>query len=221
MQGDRGGRGERGGRGGHGGPGEPGLGIWAELDLTPEQQEALTALLETHRETMRGLREDLRAGSITREEFHAAALEQREALEAEVREILTDEQEARLEELRCERRAERAAEQLERLGDHLEVKIDFLTRVLALDEAQQTELRSILEGSLDRMRDLLEQVQACTLSREEAREARAEIRDETAAAIGAILTEEQAQRFDALRELMHGRGPGGAGVGAHLGGGLR
>jgi Spy/CpxP family protein refolding chaperone len=158
--------------------------------------------MEAHHTAMRELHDQLEAGSITLEEFRTAAAEQREQFESQVREILTEEQYARLEELRCERQAEAAARRLERLDESLECRLDLLTRMLELTEEQVLQVRTILTDANGQWEELLGRVLECEITRQEARQEGHSIMSAATEAIRAVLTEEQRERFDALHELL-------------------
>lgn len=97
----RGARGRRRGGAGISGPrgavpGGRGPGALGQLELTEDQQDAIVALRETHREQMQAMRA---AGPLDREAVKAA----REAHHQAVTELLTPEQQSTLEELRSQR----------------------------------------------------------------------------------------------------------------------
>ena len=79
------------------------------LDLTGDQQTALAALREEARQAHREIRNQVREGSLTREEARSLLEGQRTTRQAALAEILTPEQLAQLEELRNARRHKRDA----------------------------------------------------------------------------------------------------------------
>ena len=74
------------------------------LDLTGDQQSALAAFREESRQAHREIRNQVREGSLTREEARPLLEAQRTARQAALADILTPEQLAQLEELRNARR---------------------------------------------------------------------------------------------------------------------
>lgn len=66
-----------------------------------------------------------------------------------------------------------------------------LTADLNLSEEQATQVTSIMAGKQVQMQKLMQQMAA--------------LREETDTAIKAVLTEEQQEKFDALRQKRHGR----------------
>ncbi|GIV61968.1 MAG: hypothetical protein KatS3mg044_0834 [Rhodothermaceae bacterium] len=178
---------ERGARPEHGfrGPNLP--------SLTDEQREALEALHTSFREKMEALREQLAAGTLTREAFD----EQREALREQHREdvaaILTDEQRAALEEARQDR--------LERFREHREEALAARAEALGLTEAQQAALEALAEQHRQEHEALRAAVRDGTLDREAFHERLQALRAAHRDQMAEILTEEQ-QEIVALHHLL-------------------
>lgn len=191
----RGGEGRGGGFGGHQGdrPGMgqgPGQAFFEELDLTDAQRERIEAIHETTREQMQALREQVKSGDLTREQARDQREEIRDEARAQVEAILTAEQLEQLETLRRERQSERVDQQIERLGQNLDRRIDFMETVLDLTPSQVSQVEQILDDSVEARREILEQVKAGSLERDEARDQMKEIMDGVADSIEALLTPE-------------------------------
>ena len=198
-------QGRRGGaRHGRGHGGGQGGGMFAELDLTGEQQTAMKEARDAMRETMKALHEQFREGAITEEELHAQAQAAREAMKAAVAEILTEEQLAKLEELQAERMTERLERRLENLGSRIDEKLEFMAAVLDLTEAQQAAIRTIMETAVEDEKAIIQSILAGETSHEDGRTALHDLRAATREAIEAELTEDQLARLEALRPLKRG-----------------
>ena len=169
-----------------------------ELNLTDSQVTQLRAIFEKKHEEFQALHamapEDREA---RREEFRELWAETR----ASVSEVLTDEQEARLEELH----ESRGHHGFHGPGDP-ERHLTRLQEELDLTDAQVAELRTIFEEQRPKFEALHE---SAPEDREAGREAFMELRAETHERLSAVLTEEQRERFGELMKSHMGRGPRG------------
>jgi len=177
-----------------------------ELDLTDEQATRIRAIFEEKHAEFQALRESA-------PEDHEARHEQFRALWEEARasmnEVLTDEQEARLEELH-ESRGHRGFKGGGFHGPHdPEEHLSRLTEALDLTDAQVAEIRAIFEEQRPKFEALHGDASE---DREGRREAFMELREETHARVSAVLTEEQRARFEELKRSHEGHhGPRGGG----------
>ncbi len=193
-----------------------------ELDLTAEQQAALDALRDEIRQTMQDHREQCRSSETPREECRGQAAALHEQFRARLAEILTPEQLAELEELRNARRADRMEEMQAGADERLDRAVGFLVKTLDLDDSQAAAVREIMDATHEQIQTLHESVRNDETERDAVREQGDRIRDETAASIRALLSEDQAAVFDALAGFLPGHGPGhgfGGKVGKGCGGG--
>jgi Spy/CpxP family protein refolding chaperone len=177
-----------------------------ELDLTDQQVAELRPILEAKHEQFQALHdtapEDREA---RREEFRQLWAEAR----ASVNEVLTDEQEARLEELH----ESRGHHGFKGGGFHgppdPERHLTRLREELDLTDAQVAELRTIFEEQHGKFEALHESAPEDREARHEAFQA---LREETHERLSQVLTEEQRQRFEELKRSHEGhRGPRGDG----------
>lgn len=213
-----GGPGHPGGPGLHG-PGGPGFGgpiadvlreLRDELDLDATQRDALHTLLMDSRETFHALRESFANGEITAEQLRDAAHEARVTLESQLAGILSDDQYTLLMNALATHRTEMATRRLEHLDEGVQRRLDFLTAVLSLDDAQTTQVGVILADSVTQRRALLEALRDGTIEIEDALYQGYLIAESTTAAIRDVLTAEQQAIFDSLKRLLPGnRGPHG------------
>lgn len=156
-----------------------------ELSLTPEQASAWKALDEQ----FQAKRQELKAipDTVARKEaMRNLAREMREAREA----ILTPDQREKAIALRSERRSADHAR-----GPHAERRLAWMTKELGLTEAQQAQISEIEQrhqGKQDAALRLADEV--------ERRKALQEVRRERQAAIARVLTPDQRERLQALKE---------------------
>jgi len=185
------------------------------LDLTEEQIAAIHELHSAFREDAKALKDELRDGSISRQDFLSAMLDLHEALRADIAAVLTDEQKAQIEEFHAQRQAEFdafreavAAVRDEVLGLTPEESEAFDQILMDHLDAREVLHEQFLEGEIDR----------ATLQSEI--EALQEVKD---AALQALLSEAQyevVQIHDALAVRLgrrgHHGGPDVAGNGSQV-----
>jgi Spy/CpxP family protein refolding chaperone len=184
------------------------------LDLTEEQQEAIRSAMIESRAAMRALRAEA-AGSGMSEEQRDQMREIREQFETRLQQILEPDQYTQWQELREERCTVRLEERLANLDERIDRRIEFLIHVLDLSDVQQEQMSAIRAQTQLQVEALLQSVIDGDIAVEEARSAGELIREEATAAIRDLLTPEQVEIFDALRELR--RGHGHRGCGGHRG----
>ncbi|MDH3215000.1 MAG: hypothetical protein OEN01_01760 [Candidatus Krumholzibacteria bacterium] len=180
--------------------------IAEELGLTVEQREAMTALRKETHDAAREIHQKFRNGNITKAELNQALVELHAKARQRLGEILTEEQLARFEEWRRERMKQRIERQLKHLGRRLEERVQWLTKVLGLTDDQSQQVTTVLETSIAERKTVLELLRDGDITREEVHTQMLDIREATMEALGQILTEEQAERLDAVR-LLQPRGP--------------
>jgi Spy/CpxP family protein refolding chaperone len=194
--------GEGGGHG-HGGFLEE---IADELGLTDAQREQAREILQVRFEQIREIREQVRSGSLTREQAREQIREIRESGREQIEQILTEEQREQLEAIHQERLEERIDARIDRLDDRLMRRASFLEQVLQLDAGQTAQLTELFEESIAARIEVLNQVKEGALEREDAFTQIRELEEQLAASIAALLTPEQLEVWEALRELHPKRG---------------
>jgi Spy/CpxP family protein refolding chaperone len=202
------------GRGGkRHGDGDGPRGPFADLDLTDEQQAQLDALREEMRQAMQALRQENAGGppnEATRQQMRTLHEQMREKMES----ILTAEQLAELEAARDARHEERSAQMQERFAARQQEHLEFLTGILGLTDAQQSQIESIMDNIHTQMQALHELMREEDADRDALREQAQDLRDSATSSILAVLDADQAKIFEALKDLMPGRGgPGSGGPG--------
>ena len=159
-----------------------GRGPWAggDLDLTQEQTDAIQDVLEKYRPQMEAIRDQVRDGSLTREEARTRAEAIRDSIRTEIEALLTPEQLDALEARRQEFDDRRADRQDAREQAHA-----AMVEALGLTAEQQAEIDALRAGP-------------------KTEGTRADTREAHRAALEAILSEEQlevVQVHEALRAL--------------------
>lgn len=91
---------------------------------------------------------------------------------------------------------------LENMRDHLGRRADFLGRVLGLDESQTAEVRGLLLATADERARILGELRDGGLEPEEAAERIGSIEEDVASRIEGLLTREQKERWDVIRDLL-------------------
>ncbi len=126
------------------------------LSLTAEQEAAFEALHTAYREQFKALAESFRSEEISSDEFIAQMIALRSDKAAAVADILTDEQEAALEEHRSQRQADFEA-------FREEVKA-VRNEVLVLSADQAAAIDGLYAEQMETRESLIEQLQAGTIS---------------------------------------------------------
>jgi len=179
-----------------------------DLNLTEEQQAALTKLRESMREKMQGTRGQREKSGDQRFRGAGQGTNFRDRMRTELESILTPDQLQRLDAIHEERSSQRKEVATEHATERLSDRVDFLTRVLKLDDSQKASLETTL-------RDAQTAHQQMRNSRTDhadwqAIRAQAEkIRTETESSITALLTADQKELYASLTDLlpMGPRGP--------------
>ena len=171
-----------------------------DLNLTEEQQAALTKLRESMHEKMQGMKEQ--GGKNGRRGFAAGqGMNFRDRMRTELESILTEEQLQHLDAIHEERssqRQEMAAEHAdERLADH----VDYLTRILKLNDTQKADLETVLRDAQTARQDL-HQNRTDDADWQTMRDQAEKLRTQTEASIEALLTADQKELYNSLTDLL-------------------
>jgi hypothetical protein len=170
------------------------------LGLTDEQVSQIEAIITATRDQLTAIHEQVRDGALTREQAHEQIRTIRENERAQIEAVLTEEQRAKFEELRRQHGRQFNAQRL----------ADFL----GLTDEQAAQVDSIMQSHWEQVHALREQVEAGTLTREQAREQIQALHEAERDQLASILTEEQVNRFNRiLRHHRFGFGPRGFGRG--------
>jgi Spy/CpxP family protein refolding chaperone len=172
----------------------------AELNLTDDQVAQIESIVTTTRDLLKPIFEAVRDGSLTKEEAKTSVDGIRSDTKAQIELVLTAEQLERFSELRKQhgRQFNRR-----RLADFLNLTGD-----------QKAALEIILLARRDELKRIREQVEAGTLTREEAGTLLKALREGERDQIAALLTEEQLEKFESIkRHKRFGFGPKGFGRG--------
>jgi Spy/CpxP family protein refolding chaperone len=207
-------RGQVGNRRGPRGGGLLGMGLHGalrEVNPTPEQRDAIREAVGESAEAVRGLMDRYRDDQISLEALRDGVGEARRELLSSLESILDAEQFTKLETVIAEMRAAMAERRLERIGEGIEHRVEVLTRMLSLTDEQALQIQATLESFLPRREELIRGVGDGSLEIENALYEGIKLRLEIHDAIRALLTPDQQERFDALRNL--GGRRGGTGLG--------
>ena len=128
----------------------------SELNLTEDQETALTDIHTRYREQFRALADAFSNSELSEDEVLSQLVTLREAKQAEVLDVLTDEQEAVLEQYRAEREA--------RFEEYRQQVNDVRNDVLGLTDEEAEAIDAIYEEQLATRESLIEQLQAGTLT---------------------------------------------------------
>lgn len=127
------------------GPGVGG-GPWADLDLSQDQIDAIQDVLENYRPQMESIRDQVRDGSLTREEAREQVGPIRDSIRTEIEALLTPEQLDAIDDRRMDRENAREEAQATR-ADALGLTAQQQAQIDALRDAPKT------EGTREKMRE--------------------------------------------------------------------
>jgi Spy/CpxP family protein refolding chaperone len=162
----------------------------ALLALTDEQVAQIQPILDATRTALEAVRAQVRAGSLNREEAHAKVKALHEDQKAQILALLTPEQQAKWSDMR----------------EHHCGPFDItrLSEALGLSADQVAQITSITSATQAKVNDIHTQVEAGSLSKEDARAQIEQIMADTKAAIDGVLTEEQ--KAELAKLMRHRRG---------------
>lgn len=169
------------------------------LGLDDDQPASLASAYSEFRDGMAVLRDQVASGELSREAAREQAAALRDAFEAELQIILTEEQWNMLQEMRD---AGRRGERHHGGGHHDHNPGDLWGswfEELGLDEAQVTDIIAAMGDLHAGMQDIRVGLHEGSMTFEDARAAAEELREEFDAALQSILTEEQYQALLDLR----------------------
>lgn len=177
-------------------------GMARELELTADQRDAIQKVFQEHGEQSRAVMEQLRKGAIDADAARAQIKAIREDMKSDLDFYLTPQQREKAKAMKAEREAARVDRRIERLGEEMKTRVEFLDGTLALDDAQQSQVAAILQGTVAARTANLEAVKAGTLEPEDAAYKTLEIEKAAADQIRPVLNPDQLRRFEALVNLL-------------------
>jgi Spy/CpxP family protein refolding chaperone len=162
-------------------------------DLTPEQRQKLEAAMKRYHEAVQAIMERVKSGSITREQARIQLQELERQLDEEIKSILTPEQYERWKQHQQFVRDHRGIPYplpfpLERLALVLNLSADQVEAAKAIIEQAQKDIRAAVESIKDPV---------------ELRKAITEILQRADSQFVAILTAEQAAKYEEIKERLH------------------
>jgi Spy/CpxP family protein refolding chaperone len=183
------------GHGGHGG--DP----FGDLGLTPEQRAQLQQAHHTLVATIDSLVHEFRSGNLTAEQFEAAVEQAQAAFETAIQGILTADQYALLQQHRRDRMITMLTARLAAFDQEVTHRVGALDRILDLSDTQVADIRTILANTRTPIENVLAGLRDGSLTPQAAQATLKQIQRDTATAIRATLTPEQAAIFDRLAML--------------------
>ena len=172
------------------------------LGLTDDQVAQIEQIVESSRDARTTIHEQVRDGTLTREEAREQFEAIREDDKTRIEAVLTEEQRTQFEELRAEH-----GRQFNRRS---------LRDILNLTDEQAEQFETIMQGIRDQIHDIRAQVESGELTREEARDQLQTLRESERDQLTAILDDDQLALFGrVLNHTRFGFGPRGFGRGPH------
>ena len=196
-----------------GGPGSPMARhfeqLATELGLSDSERAVVREALASSRTAIAALHLEASGGKLNPEEIRDRARGIRLALEERLRTALGAERFETLRDRMREQHLARAARRLEDAGGAAECHANILDRLLDLEDGQREQVESALRAFLPQWQALLERARAEHLPPEDVAYEGHRLAEGMRASVRSALTPAQAERFDALRDLLPGAGPGG------------
>lgn len=176
------------------------------LGLTQDQVSKLEDAWQAQGTQMKSLWQSLQGGQITADQAVAQAKTIRSDLKSQLQQILTADQLAAMENLRSQWQGRfhhgGAAPSQSNLIARVDDRADFLAHVLTLSDQRSAQVKSILEATVPQRLSLQQQLGSGAIEPEEMAIRIWQIEKDAATQIRTLLTEAQAQRFDALIKLL-------------------
>jgi len=151
------------------------------LNLTDDQKAKIQPILDQNAPQLKAIRQDA----------HAKTKAVRDSMEAQIRPLLTPEQQQQFDQLKT-RLAEHHHGRFEHRIDH---KVAKLTKALNLTSDQQTQVKATLEAARPQFKEIWKNA---SLSKDDKINQTKTVRADTRAKIRALLNPDQQQQFDAL-----------------------
>lgn len=179
----------------------------AYLGLSEEQQTRLRPIVRQHVDEIRGVRDQVHGGAITRDQARDRIRTIREDMREDAKAILTGEQWEKVESFRRGRMADAIDTRMEHLDVHLTRRAEVLARILGLDSSQAQQVKTWILETIPARSDVLGQLRAGTIAPEDAAGRIQGIEAGLAGRITPLLTPEQLVRWESIRDLlpMHDR----------------
>lgn len=195
---------DRTGRGSGSGPG-----MLQDLNLTPEERKAVREAMRTAEGSVHDLLESHAAGNATAEAVRDGALQAQNQLRTSLQSALGAEQFEGFSKALAAGAGRMAAHRLQRMenGDRSDRRIDFLTRVLQLDDAQAAAVKSVFDEAQYDERSLLEGIRDGGTTYADALYQGIQLHDRIHDQIRDRLRVDQQDRLDALKQLRRGPRP--------------
>lgn len=173
-----------------------------DLGLSREQMSELHGVRREYREQSKALLESVVSGSLPADAGVAQAAQLARSMKADLSAILTSEQMATLDETNRNRIDRGIDRRMETLDTKLTRRAEFLARVLQLSEDQTGQAEQIFLASIPERERNLVGVRDGSIDPQVALLMGVQLEQQTVAELRAILTDDQAKRLDAMRDLI-------------------
>lgn len=194
----------------HRGPGRGGgAGLMAGLELAPEQRQAVHAAMQTAQNTVRELFQAHARGDASAEAVRDGATAAQSELRSALQKSLDAQQMTDFSKALAAGASRMATHRLQRLqnANGADRRLEFLARVLQLDDAQVAAVKSVFDEAQSEQRTLLEGVRDGGTAYADALYQGIQLHDRIHDRIQDRLREDQQDRLDALKQLRNGPRP--------------
>lgn len=166
------------------------------LGLTDDQVAQIMQIMETTRQSIRSVQQQVRAGTLTRDQAREQIKTLHEQQRAQSEAVLTAEQQAKFAALRTEH--------------DRQFNLERLKHFFNLTDDQVSQIEGIMQATWTQVQEIKHQVEAGTLTPDQAREQILTLHQTERTQIDSVLTQEQRDRLAAIllhqfRDHRHGR----------------
>lgn len=186
-----------------------GPGMMADLNLTAEQRQQVRTAMRTAQTTVHDLVESHAEGNATAEAVRDGALAAQNQLRTALQSALDTQQMTDFSSALSDGASRVATRRLERLqnANGADRRVEFLTRVLQLDDSQKEAVKSVLDAARSDQRTFLEGIRDGKIQYADALYQGIQLHDRIHDGIRDRLREDQQDRLDALKQLRNGPRP--------------
>ena len=176
----------------------------ADLGLTADQQAALKALHEDTRAKAQAQFQAFKRGDITEDQLHTQLDAIHDAAHAKLATILSADQLAKFDAMRSQRFENRMERRAGNAADRIDAHAAWIDKALTLTDAQASQVKAALTKLSDAQDATFKAVQAGSITRDQAHTQMRAAHDAFAESLKGILTTDQEQRLEILRQLIPG-----------------
>jgi hypothetical protein len=178
--------------------------VAADLGLTADQQAALKALHQDARSKADAQFQAFKKGDITKDQLHTQLDAIHDAAHAKLATILSADQLAKFDAMRDQRFENGIERRAGNAADRIDAHAAWLDKALTLTDAQSSQVKAALTKLSDAQQSTFKAVEAGSTTRDQARTQMRAAHDAFAESLKGILTADQEQRLEILRQLIPG-----------------